>query len=83
MKPVDSVVTVGSASHIVVSSSRTSRNGIGRKRARCSDIDSNPSSNATGGLGIYWWRGGRLSRHLFNWKGLPRSLATKAARQGM
>ncbi|KAI4306753.1 hypothetical protein L6164_030005 [Bauhinia variegata] len=82
LKHVDSVVTMGSASHIVVSSSRTSsRLGIGRKRARYSDIESNSSSNTTSGLGIYWWRGGRVSRHLFNWKVLPRPLAAKAARQ--
>ncbi|KAJ1420637.1 Zinc finger, PHD-type [Sesbania bispinosa] len=82
LKPVDSVVTMGSATHIVVSSSRTySRHGIGRKRARYSDIESNSSSNTNGGLGMFWWRGGRLSRKLFNWKALPRSLVTKAARQ--
>ncbi|KAF7833689.1 DDT domain-containing protein PTM [Senna tora] len=77
-KHVDSIVTVGSACHIVPSSSRTSsRHNIGRKRTRCSDIESNSSSNTSG----YWWRGGRLSRHLFNWKVLPCSLVTKAARQ--
>ncbi|XP_061362433.1 DDT domain-containing protein PTM [Gastrolobium bilobum] len=80
LKHVDSGVTMGSATHVVVNTSRTSsRHGIGRKRARYSDIES--SSNATGGLGMYWWRGGRLSRKLFNWKVLPRSLVTKAARQ--
>ncbi|KAG0483684.1 hypothetical protein HPP92_011768 [Vanilla planifolia] len=28
-----------------------------------------------------WWRGGKLSRQLFCWKRLPRSLASKCARQ--
>lgn len=84
LKHVDSVVTMGSATHIVVSSSRTSsRHGTGRKRARYSDIESSSSSNTTSGLGMYWWRGGRLSRKLFNWKVLPRSLVIKAARQGL
>ncbi|KAG4191884.1 hypothetical protein ERO13_A07G122450v2 [Gossypium hirsutum] len=31
---------------------------------------------------ICWWRGGRVSRQLFNWKVLPCSLVSKAARQG-
>ncbi|KAI9117771.1 hypothetical protein K1719_011186 [Acacia pycnantha] len=79
-KHVDSAVTMGSACHIVVSSRTSWRHSIGRKRARCSDIESSASSNASG-LGSYWWRGGRLSRHLFNWKILPHSLVTKAARQ--
>jgi hypothetical protein len=84
LKHVDSVVTMGSASHIVVSSSRaSSRQGIGRKRARQSDIESSSSSKTTGGLAMYWWRGGRLSRKLFNCKVLPRSFVTKAARQGL
>lgn len=79
-KHVDSVVTIGSACHIAASSRTSSRHIIGRKRAKCSDIESSASSN-TSGLGTYWWRGGRLSRHLFNWKILPHSLLTKAARQ--
>ncbi|XP_028789234.1 DDT domain-containing protein PTM isoform X2 [Neltuma alba] len=79
-KHVDSAVTMGSACHIVASSRTSWRHSIGRKRARCSDIESSASSNASG-LGTYWWRGGRLSRHLFNWKVLPCSLVTKAARQ--
>ncbi|CAL5212450.1 unnamed protein product [Lathyrus oleraceus] len=82
LKHVDSVVTMGSATHIVVGSSRTSsKHGIGKKRARHSDIESSSSSKTTGGLGMYWWRGGRLSRKLFNCKVLPRSFVTKAARQ--
>ncbi|CAI8617227.1 unnamed protein product [Vicia faba] len=82
LKHVDSVVTMGSATHIVVGSSHTSsKHGIGKKRARHSDIESSSSSKTTGGLGMYWWRGGRLSRKLFNCKVLPRSFVTKAARQ--
>ncbi|XP_052197316.1 DDT domain-containing protein PTM isoform X7 [Diospyros lotus] len=83
VKHVDSVPILGSACHIVSSSLRvSSRHGMGRKRARYSDLEANNSSNAARGLGLLWWRGGRLSRKLFNWKGLPRSLALKAARQG-
>ncbi|XP_027360332.1 DDT domain-containing protein PTM isoform X2 [Abrus precatorius] len=82
LKHVDSVATMGSATHVVVNSRTSSRHGIGRKRARYSDIETSSSSNTASGLGMYWWRGGRLSRKLFNWKVLPRSLVTKAARQG-
>ncbi|CAJ1933948.1 unnamed protein product [Sphenostylis stenocarpa] len=83
LKHVDSVPTMGSAIHIVVNSSRSySRHGIGKKRARYSDTETSSSSNSASGLGMYWWRGGRLSRKLFNLKALPHSLVTKAARQG-
>ncbi|KAH6837032.1 hypothetical protein C2S53_014275 [Perilla frutescens var. hirtella] len=81
-KHVDSTATVGSATHIVSSSARaSSKHGISRKRVKSSEV-SRPSSNAATGLSLFWWRGGRGSRTLFNWKVLPRSLASKAARQG-
>ncbi|XP_041998604.1 DDT domain-containing protein PTM [Salvia splendens] len=81
-KHVDSVATVGSATHIVSTSARASaKHGISRKRAKSSDV-SGPSSNAATGLSLFWWRGGRGSRTLFSWKVLPHSLASKAARQG-
>ncbi|CAK9184354.1 unnamed protein product [Ilex paraguariensis] len=72
---------MGSASHFVSSLRVSSKHGIGRKRVRCSDLDSSPPSNAASGLSLFWWRGGRLSRQLFNWKVLPQSLASKAARR--
>ncbi|XWS71212.1 hypothetical protein CRYUN_Cryun03dG0119300 [Craigia yunnanensis] len=82
MKPVDSAVTMGSASHIVTASSRGSaKHGIARKRGRCNDGESNPTSNPAVVPSICWWRGGRVSRQLFNWKVLPHSLVSKAARQ--
>ncbi|KAE8663797.1 DNA binding,zinc ion binding,DNA binding, putative isoform 2 [Hibiscus syriacus] len=71
MKHVDSAVTMGSASHIVIASSRGSaKHGIAK------------TSNPAVGPSICWWRGGTFSRQLFNWKVLPRSLVSKAARQG-
>ncbi|XP_024985187.1 DDT domain-containing protein PTM isoform X1 [Cynara cardunculus var. scolymus] len=82
LKHVDSVVTVGSASHFVTSKLRMpSRNVIGRKRSRSLDTEPHASKNASSGLGLFWWRGGRLTRKLFSWKVLPHSLACKAARQ--
>lgn len=84
VKHVDSVATLGSASHVMTSSLRvSSKHGIGEKRGRNSDLKPNPSSKAATGLGLFWWRGGRLSRELFKWKVLPRSLVSKAARQGL
>ncbi|XP_075520145.1 DDT domain-containing protein PTM-like isoform X1 [Primulina tabacum] len=80
---VDTVATMGSASHIVIRSSRvSSKHGIRRKRAKSSEPQITPSSNVITGLTLLWWRGGRGSRGLFNWKVLPRSLVSKAARQG-
>ncbi|KAL3828221.1 hypothetical protein ACJIZ3_017023 [Penstemon smallii] len=82
-KHVDSVPTIGSASHIVSSSApASSKHVYGRKRAKSSELGIAPSSNAATGLRLFWWRGGRISRNLFNWKVLPHSLASKAARQG-
>lgn len=82
-KQVDSVTTLGSASHIMSSSLRTSsKNGIGRRRPRFSDLEPKPSLKAASGLVQLWWRGGRISRGLFKWKVLPRSSVSKAARQG-
>ncbi|KAJ9537124.1 hypothetical protein OSB04_029857 [Centaurea solstitialis] len=82
LKHVDSVVTVGSASHIMTSKLRIpSRSVTGKKRSRL-DTEPHSSKNASSGLSLFWWRGGRLTRKLFSWKVLPRSLACKAARQG-
>ncbi|KAL0342853.1 UNVERIFIED_CONTAM: DDT domain-containing protein PTM [Sesamum calycinum] len=68
-KHVDSVATMGSASHIVSSSARaSSRHGIAKKRTKSSEVVTTPSSNAATGLSLFWWRGGRGSRMLFNWK---------------
>jgi len=84
VKHVDSGVTMGSSSHFVTASSRASlKNGIGRKRVRSTECQSNPCANPASGLGMFWWRGGRLSRRLFSWKVLPCSLTSKAARQGL
>ncbi|KAK8288621.1 hypothetical protein V6Z12_D07G137200 [Gossypium hirsutum] len=83
MKHVDSAVIMGSASHVVIASSRGSaKHGIARKRGSCNDNESNPTSNPAVGPSICWWRGGRVSRQLLNWKVLPCSLVSKAARQG-
>lgn len=84
MKHVDSAATMGSAYHIVISSSRgSSKSGIARNKGQCNDVESKPTSNSALGPSICWWRGGKVSRQLFNWKVLPRSLVSKAARQGL
>lgn len=80
LKHVDSLAKMGSGHHIIINS--RVRHGIGKKKARHLEPEMNPSSNAGSGLGLFWWRGGRLSRRIFNWKVSPQSLARKAARQG-
>nr|CAB3455231.1 unnamed protein product [Digitaria exilis] len=80
-KPADAVEVVGSAAHILVrSSNKSSSHGTARKPGR------KPSSNGelkvdSRDVGVYWWRGGKLSRQVFHWKRLPQSLVYKAARQ--
>ncbi|XP_066398241.1 DDT domain-containing protein PTM-like isoform X2 [Miscanthus floridulus] len=80
-KPADSVEVVGSAAHILVRSSNKSlSHGSARKPGR------KPSPNGelkvdSRDVGVYWWRGGKLSREVFHWKRLPQSLVNKAARQ--
>ncbi|XP_043692169.1 DDT domain-containing protein PTM-like [Telopea speciosissima] len=82
LKQVDSVVTMGSASHVLATAVNvSSKHGISKKRARFLDADSNSYSIAAAKSGIFW-RGGKLSRQVFHWKGLPRSLASKGGRQG-
>ncbi|KAL6657424.1 hypothetical protein ACP70R_005204 [Stipagrostis hirtigluma subsp. patula] len=80
-KPADSVEVVGSAAHILVrTSNKSSHHQSARKPGR------KPSSNGelkvdSRDVGVYWRRGGTLSRQVFHWKRLPQSLACKAARQ--
>uniref|UniRef100_A0A7N0TI06 Uncharacterized protein n=2 Tax=Kalanchoe fedtschenkoi TaxID=63787 RepID=A0A7N0TI06_KALFE len=81
---VDSAHTLGSASYAVTSSSCLGlKHGVSRKRGRSRHADSEPlpTSNAATDLDFFWWRGGRTSRRLFNWKVLPHSSVLKAARQ--
>ncbi|KAG8099175.1 hypothetical protein GUJ93_ZPchr0013g34119 [Zizania palustris] len=79
-KPADSVEVVGSAAHILVrTSNKSSCHGSARKPGR------KPSNGElkvdSRDVGVYWWRGGILSRQVFHWKRLPQSLVYKAARQ--
>jgi len=77
-------VMLGSASHVVTSlSGASSKPSSSKKRGKSSDLESNkPSHSSSSGPSMFWWRGGRLSRRVFDWKVLPRSLIHKAARQG-
>ncbi|XP_051118610.1 LOW QUALITY PROTEIN: DDT domain-containing protein PTM-like [Andrographis paniculata] len=85
-KHVDSAVTMGSAYHFVNNSARRVRVSLkhesGRKRTNPSKVKTVSSSKAASGMRLLWWRGRRISHTLFNWKVLPLSLASKAARQG-
>ncbi|KAG2244802.1 hypothetical protein Bca52824_093368 [Brassica carinata] len=79
---VDSAIEMGSSRHIIVSTRSSLKTAIGKRRGPLLESGVNPTAKKKGGLTMCWWRGGRLSRPLFNWKVLPRSLVSKAARQG-
>lgn len=81
LKPVDSVEIVGSASHVVTGSVIVSSNNGGNKKQSKKSISVSESVLAPAAGSIFWWRGGRLSRQVFHWKILPRSLASKGGRQ--
>ncbi|CAH8303501.1 unnamed protein product [Eruca vesicaria subsp. sativa] len=72
---VDSSVEMGSSRHIIIASKTAKRRGT------LLESGVNPTAKKNG-LAMCWWRGGQISRKLFNWKVLPRSLVSKAARQG-
>ncbi|KAF9595167.1 hypothetical protein IFM89_037596 [Coptis chinensis] len=82
-KYVDSVVTMGSASHVMTTSVQvSSKHASGRKRTKVTVAESKLASTAAARSSTFWYRGGRLSRQLFNCKGLSHSQASKAGRQG-
>ncbi|KAL7084603.1 hypothetical protein ACP275_14G232700 [Erythranthe tilingii] len=82
-KSVDSASTMGSACLIAKSSRRVSLNNeTKRTRAKCSKLEITQTPKSACGLRLLWWKGDKASRELFNCKVLPRSLASKAARQG-
>jgi hypothetical protein len=83
---VDSTAVVGSAVHISIRPVNNVSRGMinGRKPGRPSRKSIiRIQSNGESAVGINWWRGGRLSREVFHWKMLPRTLASKTARQGL
>ncbi|XP_010536112.2 PREDICTED: DDT domain-containing protein PTM-like [Tarenaya hassleriana] len=80
---VDFGMTMGSAIHIVTASTCSlSKRAIDKRRGRMRDPGVKHTTKTDVGLTMCWWRGGRLSRQLFNWKVLPQSLVLKAAKQG-
>ncbi|PIA48260.1 hypothetical protein AQUCO_01400680v1 [Aquilegia coerulea] len=82
LKHVDSVVTMGSASHVLTNSAPVSvKHTGGRKRVKNADPGSSSTSKGSAKSSIFWWRGGRLTRQLFNCKVLPQALAFKGGRQ--
>lgn len=75
--------TIGSASYSLTDSHESSNNGSSKKQGRKSNPTSdrnNISDDSTSH--VNWWRGGKLSRQVYQWKRLPRSLASKSGRQG-
>ncbi|XP_057795298.1 DDT domain-containing protein PTM-like [Salvia miltiorrhiza] len=80
-KSVDSSATMGSAYHMVRKCSKLRAPPKCEGKRKCAKQDISQTPKDAQGVSLSWWRGGRFSRHLFNWKALPRSLASKAARQ--
>ncbi|KAI3846440.1 hypothetical protein MKX03_001890 [Papaver bracteatum] len=81
-KVVDSVVTMGSASYAMTKGQvSSSKNGGGKKRGKLSLTETNSTVNGGGRSGVFWWRGGRVSRQVFHCKILPQFLAVKSGRQ--
>ncbi|KAI3905562.1 hypothetical protein MKX01_036471 [Papaver californicum] len=81
-KVVDSVVTMGSASYAMTKGQvSSSKNGGGKKRGKLSLTETNSTLNGGGRSGVFWWRGGRVSRQVFHCKILPQFLAVKSGRQ--
>ncbi|KAH6755779.1 hypothetical protein C2S53_009907 [Perilla frutescens var. hirtella] len=82
-KHVDTAFTKGSASHFVRKSMRSVPLVIrSSSKRKCPRQEVVRTPEAAAGLSLFWWRDGRASRDLFNWKVLPHSLASNSARQG-
>ncbi|XP_073114009.1 DDT domain-containing protein PTM isoform X2 [Elaeis guineensis] len=81
LKPVDSVEIVGSASHVVTGSLLVSSNNGGSRKQSKKTLSVSESVREPAAGSLFWWRGGRLSRQVFQWKILPRSLASKGGHQ--
>ncbi|XP_078436506.1 PHD-finger and DNA binding domain-containing protein isoform X2 [Wolffia australiana] len=89
-RPVESSSKVGSGSYALPRPVYINpRQGVGKKKTRMNNVLSR--NGTVSGLypltcfgstsDSHWWRGGRLSRHVFNWDVLPRLLASKGGRQ--
>lgn len=82
-KPVDDARAIVSAS-IVTSPVRRASSYVGSRKQGKKNISTNEfsfTSRRATISDICWWRGGRLSRQLFQCKMLPRPLASKGGRQ--
>ncbi|KAL1552986.1 hypothetical protein AAHA92_13718 [Salvia divinorum] len=83
-KSVDNAATMGSSSHTMKKSTmRVPRlPADSRGKRKCPKDKLTPTPKEEQGVSLSWWRGGRASRKLFNWKVLPRALARNAAQKG-
>ncbi|KAL2628952.1 hypothetical protein R1flu_013638 [Riccia fluitans] len=62
----------------------SSKKFVPKRRGRPPAVSKNPPVFAYDGacFGVKWFRGGPLSRQVYNWESLPRKSLRKAARQG-
>ncbi|BBN07392.1 protein MpPTM1 [Marchantia polymorpha subsp. ruderalis] len=60
------------------------KKGAPKRRGRPPTVSKTPAVFAYDGgcFGVKWWRGGKLSRQVYNWESLPRAALKRAARQG-
>ncbi|KAG6546832.1 hypothetical protein Mapa_011685 [Marchantia paleacea] len=60
------------------------KKGALKRRGRPPTVSKTPTVFAYDGgcFGVKWWRGGKLSRQVYNWESLPRAAVKRAARQG-
>ncbi|CAA6669013.1 unnamed protein product [Spirodela intermedia] len=79
MKPVDSTLTVGSGSYVLSNAVQIYQD---MESKSIPYLGLRPLASFGSISDAYWWRGGRLSRQVFNWNMLPKSLVSKGGRQG-
>ncbi|KAH1129944.1 hypothetical protein J1N35_001322 [Gossypium stocksii] len=58
------------------------KRGPGGRRRRKQSVASEVTADDSDGKSIDWWRGGKLSTHVFQKAVLPASMVRKAAQQG-
>jgi hypothetical protein len=76
------------SSAIIISTASVEKSGkkaVPKKRGRPSIVAKAPSLTAYDGacFGVKWWRGGTLSRRVYNWESLTKSALRRAGRRGI
>lgn len=84
VKPMDDRVGESSVIQSVASNVGTlQKRGLGGKRGRKLSTTSEVLADDESNQGFNWWRGGKITKFIFQKEILPRAMVRKAARQGM